>query len=144
MQAPLELGALADLAGYHMARAAVVTTAAFEQHIGKPFGLRKVEFSLLALLLANGPLVPKVLGQCLALTPPKLTLLLDRLQDRGLVQRERNPADGRSQHIVLSDAGRRLAKEAARVAPSMEQGLRERLTRAEHAMLVELLAKLGG
>jgi DNA-binding MarR family transcriptional regulator len=144
---PLALGPLADLLGWHLAQATVPTTAAFERHVGVPFALRKVEFSLLMLLLANapkGPVSPKVLAQALALTAPKLTMLLDRLQQRGLLQRDRNPDDGRSQHIVLTDEGQRLARGVAAAALPMEQDLAQRLSRAEYAMLVELLSKLGG
>jgi DNA-binding MarR family transcriptional regulator len=140
----LSLGPLGDLVGYHLAQAAVVTTAGFERHVGQPFGLRKVDFSLLMLLLANGPVSPKRLAQALALTAPALTMLLDRLQERGLIRRERNPADGRSQHIVLTDAGLRTARDCARAALPMEQDLGDRLSRAEQAMLVELLARLAG
>ena len=45
------------------------------------------------LLLPNPVLTPKRLGQVLALTPPNLTLLLDRLQQRGLLLRERSEVD---------------------------------------------------
>jgi len=140
----LSLGALSQVVGYHLAQATVVTAAAYERHVGGPFGLRKVEFSLLMLLLANGTLAPKRLAQTLALTAPNLTLLLDRLQERRLLRRERNPADGRSQHIVLTDEGKAFARDAAKVAGTMEHELAARLTRAEHAMLIELLCKVAG
>jgi DNA-binding MarR family transcriptional regulator len=78
------------------------------------------------------------------LTAPTLTTLLDRLQERGLIRRQRNPADGRSQHIVLTDAGKTLARDAARVAGTMERELAQRLTPAELAMLIELLGKVAG
>jgi MarR family transcriptional regulator for hemolysin len=142
--AEVQLGTLAGLMGYHIAQAAVTTYAAFDEHIGKPFGLRKVEFSLLMLLLANGPLTPRQLAGTLTLTAPALTLLLDRLQQRGLLRRERNPNDGRSQHIVLTAKGRRMAEQTAAAAAPMECGLQTRLSRAEHAMLIELLCRLAG
>jgi len=140
----LSLGPLSGVMGYHIAQAAVTTFGTFERHVGKPFGLRKVEFSLLMLLLANGPLPPKRLALTLTLTGPNLTLLLDRLQERGLVNRERNPADGRSQNIVLTEKGRRIAQDTAAAAVPMESELLDRLSRAEHAMLIELLCKLAG
>lgn len=142
--AEVSLGSLSGLMGYHIAQAAVTTYAAFDAHIGRPFGLRKVEFSLLMLLLANGPLTPRQLAGTLTLTAPTLTLLLDRLQERGLLRRERNPNDGRSQHIVLTAKGRRLAEDSAAAAVPMERGLQTRLSRAEHAMLIELLCRLAG
>jgi DNA-binding MarR family transcriptional regulator len=140
----VSLGPLEEAVGYHIAQAAVETDASFERHVGQPFGLRKVEYSLLMLLKANGALAPKRLGQTLTLTAPNLTLLLDRLQQRGLIRRERNPADGRSQHIVLTDLGQGTARDAAAAAAPMERDLLDRLSRAEHAMLIELLCKLAG
>ena len=66
---------------------------------------------------------------------PKLLML-------GVIQRERNPLDGRSQHVVLSERGRKLARAATAAAEPMERELRDRMSRAEHAMLIELLNKL--
>ena len=141
---PLSLGALSDVLGYHIAQAAVTTVDMFERHIGQPFGLRKVEYSLLLLLLANGPQAPKRLGQALALSAPNLTLLLDRLQTRGLIRRERSPTDGRSHNILLTDAGQRMADDGAAAAAPMERELDDRLSRAERLMLIELLRKVAG
>jgi DNA-binding MarR family transcriptional regulator len=84
--------------------------------VGEPLALRKVEFSLLLLLHANGPLAPKQLARTLSLPAPALTVLMDRLQAQGHLRREPNPQDGRSQHVVLTPAGRTLAARAADVA----------------------------
>ena len=142
--ARLSFGPLAGIVGFHIARAAVTTYDAFERFIGKPFDLRKVEFSLLMLVQANEAIAPKRLARALAVTAPNLTLLLDRLQDRDLIQRERNPLDGRSQNVVLTETGRRLARDAAAAAEPMERELLDNLSGAEHAMLIELLDKLSG
>ena len=140
--APLSLGPLADIVGFHIARAAVSTGDAYERHLGAPLALKKVEFSLLMLVQANRAIAPKRLARALAVTAPNLTLLLDRLQERGVIQRERNPLDGRSQHVVLTERGRKLARAATAAAEPMERELRDRMSRAEHAMLIELLTKL--
>lgn len=140
----LSLGVLADVLGYHLAQATVVTMDTFVRHVGEPLGLRKVEYSLLLLLQANGPLSPKRLGQVLALSAPNLTLLLDRLQARDLIRRERSATDGRSHNIVLTDAGQRLAAQGAAVAKPMERELDDRLSHAERLMLIELLRKVAG
>ena len=140
----LALGPLGDLLGFHIARASVTTFALFEQHVGQPFSLRKVEYSLLLLVLANGPLSPKRLAQALALSAPNLTMLLDRLQERGLLLRERSVLDRRSQNVVLTDEGLRIAQASAAEALPMERALDSRLSRAEHAMLIELLRKVAG
>ena len=105
----LDLGALRSIAGFHMARASVPALDAFERHVGAPHALHKVEFSLLMLLQANPAVSPKALARALAIAAPKLTALLDRLQQRGLLQRRPNPNDGRSQLVDLTAQGQRLA-----------------------------------
>ena len=140
--ADIQLGNLHTQLGYHLARASVITNAAFHACVGAPFQLRKVEYSLLMLLLANAALSPKQLTQALSLTAPNLTMLLDRLQERGLILRERNPNDGRSQHVRLTDAGLKLTRDADQAAKGMYEHWEKRLSRAENAMLLELLAKV--
>ncbi len=135
-------GALADILGYRVVQAQITTHALFMQHIGEPMDLRPVEYTLLQMLLANSQVTPKQLAQSLVLTAPKLTLLLDRLQERELVTRVRNDTDGRSQHVLLTDAGRALALRGADAALLLEMGLRDVLTPGERAMLMELLQKV--
>jgi DNA-binding MarR family transcriptional regulator len=142
--APLSFGPLAGIAGFHLARATVTTQASFQRHIAAVFDINKIEFSLLMLVLSNPGIVPKRLARALAVTAPKLTLLLDGLQSRNLIQRQRNAADGRSQHLLLTERGRKLARNAAAAAEPMERELLGPLSRAEHAMLIELLAKVSG
>lgn len=139
---PLSFGPLSGIVGFHIARAGVRTYESYERFIGKPFGLKKAEFSLLMLVHANPGISPKRLARALAVTAPKLTLLLDGLQKRKLIQRERNPDDGRSQHLLLTEQGLKLARSAATAATLMETELQSVLSAAEHAMLVELLCKL--
>ncbi len=140
----LQLGPLNELLGFHLARAAVTTSSMFERQIGKPFGLSKVEFSMLMLVMGNSALNPKRLAQALALTPPQTTMLLDRLQARGLLHRERSEVDRRSQNVVLTEAGDRIARASAAAARSAESALGDQLSGAERAMLIELLGKVSG
>jgi DNA-binding MarR family transcriptional regulator len=140
----LDFGPLRDVLGFHVTLANIVTVALFERHVGQPFGLRKAEFSLLMLLLANEATPPKHLARTLRLSAPNLTMLIDRMQAKHWLRRERNPADRRSQLIVLSTEGLALARRAQAAAKTMEQGLSRRLSRAERAMLIELLTKVAG
>ncbi|MEO8281413.1 MAG: MarR family winged helix-turn-helix transcriptional regulator [Ideonella sp.] len=140
----LQLGPLNDLLGYHLAHAVFTTSVMFERHIGTPFQLSKIEYSMLMLILSNGPLAPKRLAHALALTAPKMSMLLDRMQSRGLLRRERSEIDRRSQNVVLTPEGDRIANRSAAAAVSAEAALSSRLSRAERAMLVELLSKVAG
>ncbi len=138
----LQLGPLAGVLGFHLAKASVTAFDLFERHIGQLHDLRKVDYSLLMLLLSNGPLPPKRLALALSVSAPKLTLLLDRLQARGLVRRQPSQLDRRSHNIVLTAAGQALARVTADAAEPMERQLLRKLSVAEHAMLIELLQKV--
>jgi DNA-binding MarR family transcriptional regulator len=138
----LQTGPLEAVIGYRIAKARVTTQALFVRHIGKPFALRPVEFSLLMLLQANEAVAPAQLSAALALSRPHLTLLLDRMQERGFIDRARSQVDRRSQQVTLTDAGQALAGELARRAPQMEGELQHSLSTAERAMLIELLDKV--
>jgi DNA-binding MarR family transcriptional regulator len=135
-------GALADILGYRVVQAQITTHALFMQLIGEPMDLRPVEYTLLQMLLANSQVTPKQLAQSLVLTAPKLTILLDRLQERSLISRVRSDTDGRSQHVLLTDEGRALAERGAEAALLLDMGLRDVLSPGERAILMELLQKV--
>jgi DNA-binding MarR family transcriptional regulator len=68
------------------------------------------------------------LNRHVLLSQPALSRLVDRLADRGLVQRQADPADGRSVRLALTEAGREVQrrigrKHARSVARAMTAGL---------------------
>lgn len=128
--------------GFHIARASVVAYAAFEDHIGEPHDLRKVDFSLLMLLAEQGPQAPKQLVKRLSLSAPKLSMVLDRMEARGLVRRSPDAADRRSVQVSLTEEGARFSVALVPEARRMEQGLKKRLGASDHAMLIRLLRRL--
>ena len=138
----LSLGVLRDVLGFHVTLASIVTLDQYERHVGAPLGLRKAEYSLLLLLLANGPTPARRLALTLRQSAPQLTMMLDRMQERRWLRRERNPADRRAQFVVLTRDGEALARRAAAVSKTMERELLACLSAAERAMLIELLMKV--
>ena len=140
--AALDLGAMQQLMGYRLTLAEVASRRVFQHHIGAPLQLRPVEFTILALLHTNAQAISKQLALALAMPPPNVTVLVDRLVERGLVQRLRSATDGRATNLQLTDKGSDLAKRALRVSQGMEAGLLSALSAAERAMLGELLHKL--
>ncbi len=130
------------LAGFLIAMADAPARKVFRQHIGEPFELRDVEFTALVLLLANHGAAPKQLARALNLPPPHVSVLLDRLEGRALVERRRSPSDGRGFEVHLTAQGQALAQQVHQVSQHMEDGLLQALSPAERAMLRELLVKL--
>jgi DNA-binding MarR family transcriptional regulator len=139
----LDDSALQHLMGYRLALADTEARRVYRQHIGKPLDLRPVEFTVLLLLLTNGRATPKQLAQRLGMSPPNVTVLLDRLEQRGLLLRQRNACDGRAMDLVLTARGTTLARRAQRASETMERGLLAALTPTEHETLKSLLDRLG-
>lgn len=140
--AELDPGFAGELLGYLLALAEVGTRRAFQRAVGEPFELRPVEFTLLALLQANGRASAKQIGSALRLPAPHVTTLVDRLAERGLVDRGRDPHDGRAVRIVLTEAGAELSRRLRGVAATMEDELLAALAPDEQATLRRLLRKL--
>lgn len=73
------------------------------------------------------------------------TRIVDRMQRRGLVEREVDPDDHRGRIAVLTRAGRRLLAEAARThLAGIEQHFAGRLDDDEATVLAGVLGRLGG
>lgn len=128
--------------GFQLARAAIPTTRLFVANVGEPFDLRPVEFTILALVAHNPGVSPKQLAAALAVTAPNITAWIDRLAERGLVERVRNESDRRAQHLRTSAAGAELAAEAQRRLIEAERQGINHLTLGERAILLELLNKV--
>lgn len=71
-------------------------------------GLSEHQFGVLEALLHLGPLSPCDLGRKLLTSRPNVTLVVDQLEERGLVRRERSTEDRRSVRVHLTVEGKRL------------------------------------
>ena len=141
-QARLTEGGLHGVIGYQLAQASIVTTQVFNGAVGTKSRLRPVEYTMLALIHANPDVTARQLARGLAVTPPNIAVWIERLQSRGLVLRSRSETDARLQHIRVSAAGAKLAREATKRLQEGEAAALASLSAAERAMLVELLHKL--
>jgi DNA-binding MarR family transcriptional regulator len=138
----LDHGKMMKLLGYNLAQASIPSNKIFQKHIGAEFKLTRVEFTTLMLLSANEEVTSKKLSQALGLSAPNLTVVLERMEKRELIQRRRSDADGRVQFIELTKTGAALVRKADARSEQMEQELLKHLTPAETAMLFELLKKV--
>jgi DNA-binding MarR family transcriptional regulator len=87
--------------------------------------------------LADGPMRLGDLGRRLGIQPSTLTRNLARLEDRGLVAREQDPADARATRAVLTAAGRKAAGAVARRTEAFAEQVLERIDPARRHELVE-------
>lgn len=138
----LDQSALKQYPGYFLARARFIAFRTFERRIGAVFELRPVEFSVLLLISSNTEVTQSQLSLALGVAPPNMTGILRRLESRGLIERSRAETDKRMQFIALTATGRSLVQQAHAVGKTMDKDWMGKLTRAEQAMLVELLGKV--
>jgi DNA-binding MarR family transcriptional regulator len=108
-------------------------------------GLEAGLFDVLATLRRAGPphrLRPTDLAASLMLTSSGATKRLDRLEQGGLIARQREPTDRRGILIELTPAGRRLVDATVVEHVANEHNLLSALTPTERRQLASLLRKL--
>jgi DNA-binding MarR family transcriptional regulator len=81
------------------------------------------------------------LSEILCIDANNTVLLLNELEDAGLVRRERDPADRRRHRVHLTDLGARKLADARRARETLEDEVLAALDRDERATLHRLLAK---
>jgi DNA-binding MarR family transcriptional regulator len=94
-----------------------------------------------ALRSIEGPMPMKELAHCMDFDPSYVTLVADRLETLGLIERRPHPSDRRVKNLVLTNKGQRLKKTIPETLWSGPNTFSV-LTDKEHAKLAELLAKL--
>ena len=85
------------------------------------------------------------LNRHVLLSQPALSRLVDRLAERGFVERGSDPADGRSVLLSLTDAGRTVQRQiGVRHARSVARAMTAGLDPAELGQLETICQKLAG
>src|SRR5437868_831833 len=128
--------------GYQLAQATIATTVVFMKEIGEPFELRPVEYTILSLINENPDGSSAQLAQALAVTAPNITMWIDKLEGRGLVQRQRSETDKRAQHLRLTEKGAQLVAGATERLLAGEREAFAHLSEGERTILIELLHKV--
>ncbi|MEU1951603.1 MarR family winged helix-turn-helix transcriptional regulator [Nocardia rhamnosiphila] len=107
-------------------------------------GLTMREYDVLyTLSKCPEPIRPAELNRHVLLTQPALSRMVDRLVDRGLVQRTPDPHDGRGVRLSLTDEGRtRQRRIGGRHAVGVARALTGALTDDELRTLEQLCGKL--
>ncbi|MGE3286251.1 MAG: MarR family winged helix-turn-helix transcriptional regulator [Pseudonocardia sp.] len=84
----------------------------------------------------------QVLAAYLGTPPTRLVALVDGLEERGAVERRRNPEDRRLYALYLTPPGEELLAAVGRVAAAHEQAMLAALDDDERVQLRALLARL--
>jgi len=102
------------------------------------------DFAVLEALLHKGPLPINEIGKKVLLTSGSITVAVDRLETKGLVERRAHGTDRRAKIVHLTKVGRKvITRVYANHAADMERLASASLTRAERKTLIRLLKKIG-
>jgi DNA-binding MarR family transcriptional regulator len=105
-----------------------------------PLGLEPRHFGMLTRLAANEGKSQQAIGELMGLNATRMVFLVDELEQRGLVERRRNPADRRSYALYLTEQGRAKLRDGQRASTGL--GVGSSLTAAERRQLTTLLRRL--
>ncbi|MBI2807369.1 MAG: MarR family transcriptional regulator [Planctomycetes bacterium] len=108
------------------------------------FDLTPPQFQLLTIAnrFGDAPPTQRRLARELYVSFPNVTLLLKRLERKGLVERRGNPADRREKYVQLTASGRRLLKRIWLVHQQQMDLVMKGLTVPERKELAKLLSKM--
>ncbi|MFG6667048.1 MarR family winged helix-turn-helix transcriptional regulator [Halomonas sp. HNIBRBA4712] len=109
------------------------------------FGLSESSFDVLATLRREGPpfaLSPSALMASTLVTSGTMTHRIQQLEKAGLIERVKNPADGRGFLISLSEKGFALIDEAVTAHVETQHALVSGLSDAERSELDALLTRM--
>lgn len=102
------------------------------------------DFAVLEALLHKGPLPVNEIGKKVLLTSGSITVAVDRLEAKGLVERRSHGSDRRARVVHLTREGRKLITRAyADHAADLERLVSASLTRKERDTLIRLLKQIG-
>lgn len=97
---------------------------------------------ILIILNESGTLTQKELTERLGIQPGSASEILSKLENAGLIVRTQNETDRRTTDITLTDAGSKLAMEAAEQRRKRHEEMFFCLTSEEKTTLISLLEKI--
>ncbi|KPL69334.1 MarR family transcriptional regulator [Erythrobacter sp. SG61-1L] len=135
------IGELNDIVGFHIRLA----HGAVYRHFAETFAnleLTQKQVSVLWLVGENPAISQIELGQRLRMDRATTMTIVNRLQDRDYLRRERSETDGRKQALYLTDVGADALAKAKLAIHEHEEWLKSRFTSEEIEKLVEMLARI--
>lgn len=134
----IKLGVLDHATGYLLRRAQMWLFRELKARF-KPFDISLAQYTVLYVVSINPGLAQARVAEALLIERARLVLMLDRLEERGLLVRTRSKSDRRSHELHITDAGRKLLDKLLEVHAEHEQRIESILGDEGKAGLLKLL-----
>jgi MarR family 2-MHQ and catechol resistance regulon transcriptional repressor len=125
-----------------MMRAAETATTRMHKHLSN-HNLTISQFGVLEALYHLGPLCQRDIGKKILKTSGNMTMVVDNLEKRGLVKRQKDPNDRRFITVKLTEAGEQLIRDIFPIHAKIAEQVFSVLSTNELETLGQLLKKLG-
>lgn len=124
--------------GYRIKLLSQILGRTFQERL-EPFGLTTFHWVVLCCLWEEDGLATSTIGERLQQVGGTLTGVLDRMEERGLVRRERDTRDRRIWRIWLTEAGKQLETVLPPIAAEIREQAMAGFSIAEREMLSQLI-----
>jgi len=114
----------------------------YSRQLSGSHGLTGPQMLCLREIAEQGSLTTGALALAIALSPATLTGILDRLEVRGLVSRERRPEDKRRVLVSLTALGRQMSQELPSPMQERFSDLLQELSSEEQAVIRKALNRV--
>lgn len=132
------LPALASRLGY-LLKHAQLRLAELTASAMAPFGVTGRQCAVLIAIDSQAPLSQQEVAGRLGVDRTTMVLLIDELEDKGLVHRRRDPGDRRRNVVALTNAGRTTLRRASQAGDQVEQRFLGSLSEEQAAVLKDAL-----
>lgn len=134
---------LGSLIGYRLKRAYMRIQPEAQRVLAED-DLRVVSFSCLSIIADNPGIVQSQLADALQMERSNLVVVIDELEERGLITRTKVPTDRRRYALGVTLRGRHLRDRAAQNIRKAEDAVFGRLDEDDRANLIAALLRLEG
>ncbi|WP_077212083.1 MarR family winged helix-turn-helix transcriptional regulator [Bacillus dakarensis] len=107
-----------------------------------PYKLNLTEFSVLEVLHLKGTQTIQQVGHSILISSGSMTYVIDKLEQRGLLERKACPNDRRAIHVLLTEDGTNLMTELMPMHQELVDDMFSDLDHEEAETIVKLLEKV--
>ncbi|WP_017906655.1 MarR family winged helix-turn-helix transcriptional regulator [Pseudomonas asplenii] len=127
--------------GLLLGRAALLKDRIIDTHM-VPYGITAAQFKVLIIMAQFGVDTPAELCRHLSLDSGSMTRMLDRLEQKELLVRQRSEGDRRQVRLVLTEQGQALADRLPQIGADAMNELAGAISRDELQTLENILKKI--
>ena len=131
-----------DMPGHLARRFQQIAVAVFFAEVGEAgFDLTPVQYAALAAIKLNPGIDQVTLAGLIAYDRTTITGVIDRLAQKGLIERRASPRDRRARELEITDEGRRTLRKITPAVESAQRLMMRGLSAKEAEELMRLLRK---